>query len=299
MIKLPLITIVIVSYNHSNYLIECLNSIQSQTYSNIDLIVADDASTDNSVQVIENWLLKNNIKAKKNFHKKNTGVAQILNECIELAEGKYIKLIAADDFLEHTCIEKSVAFFEQEDPHYGMLFTDVYTINNDSAIIPDIANYNELANCSPEKFNKELLKGNRIAALSVCMKLDVLKQTGAYDTEFIAEDYYRWLKISEKYWIGYIPEKLAYYRLHDSNISKNKKNLVEEDFYILSMRFDKTGYNKTNINAYLIQRFLDNNLNERITREFKQYPHQKLWISLALKNRWAGNIIKHIIKLKS
>lgn len=299
MINTPLVTIVVISYNHSRFLVECLNSIQSQTYRNIELIVADDASTDNSLSVIEAWLLENNRIAKKQFHKINTGVVQTLNECIALAQGKYIKLLAADDYLAPTCIEKSVTFLEQKEQHYGMVFTDIYAVNNDSAILPDYADYNALASCGPETFNKELLKGNRIAALSVCMKLDVLKETGAYDTEFLTEDYYRWLKIAEKYLIGYIPEKLAYYRFHDSNISKHKQQLVEEDSFILSMRFDKTGYNKTNINAYIIQRFIDDTLNERILSEFKHYRYKKLWISIALKSKPIGNIIKKIINIKA
>ncbi len=299
MINTPLVTIVVISYNHSRFLVECLNSIQSQTYGNIELIVADDASTDNSVPVIEAWLLENNRIAKKQFHQINTGVVQTLNECIALAQGKYIKLLAADDYLAPTCIEKSVNFLEQENQQYGMVFTDIYAVNNDSEILPDYADYNALASCGPETFNKELLKGNRIAALSVCMKLDVLKETGAYDTEFLTEDYYRWLKIAEKYLIGYIPEKLAYYRFHDSNISKHKQQLVEEDSFILSMRFDKTGYNKTNINAYIIQRFIDDTLNERILSAFMSYRYKKLWISIALKFNIIGNIFKKIINIKA
>lgn len=299
MINTALVTIVVISYNHSRFLVECLNSIQSQTYGNIELIVADDASTDNSVPVIEAWLLENNRIAKKQFHQINTGVVQTLNECIALAQGKYIKLLAADDYLAPTCIEKSVTFLEQEDQQYGMVFTDIYAVNNDSEILPDYADYNALASCGPETFNKELLKGNRIAALSVCMKLDVLKETGAYDTEFLTEDYYRWLKIAEKYLIGYIPEKLAYYRFHDSNISKHKQQLVEEDSFILSMRFDKTGYNKTNINAYIIQRFIDDTLNERILSAFMSYRYKKLWISIALKFNIIGNILKKIINIKA
>lgn len=297
--KSPLVTIVVISYNQSVFINECLNSIKRQTYKNFELIVADDASQDNSVAVFNKWLDENKINAKTNFHKTNTGLSTLLNECIEMAEGKYIKLLAADDYLETTCFEKSVNFLESANQNFGMVFTDIYAVTNDSEILPDYADYNALASCGPETFNKELLKGNRIAALSVCMKLDVLKETGAYDTEFLTEDYYRWLKIAEKYLIGYIPEKLAYYRFHDSNISKHKQQLVEEDSFILSMRFDKTGYNKTNINAYIIQRFIDDTLNERILSAFMSYRYKKLWISIAFKFNIIGGILKKIIKIKA
>ena len=68
-----------------------------------------------------------------------------------------------------------------------------------------------------------------MAALTVLMRNRSPKKTGKYPTDIIVEDYYRWLKISEHYWIGYIPEKLVYYRLHEQNISKVKENIILEE----------------------------------------------------------------------
>ena len=80
----PLVSIVVVSYNQGKYIKENLDSINSQTYDNIQLIVADDASKDTTVEVFDNWLLENNYSAEKNYHQKNTGLATILNECLKL-----------------------------------------------------------------------------------------------------------------------------------------------------------------------------------------------------------------------
>jgi alpha-1,3-rhamnosyltransferase len=66
----PLVSIVVVSYNHAHFLEENLNSIKAQTYPSIQLIVADDASKDNSIEVYENWLEKNNYPPLRIFIQK-------------------------------------------------------------------------------------------------------------------------------------------------------------------------------------------------------------------------------------
>lgn len=282
----PLVTIIVVSYNHSQFIKENLDSIKNQTYSNIQLIVADDASQDNSVEVFENWLQENNYTALKNYHKKNTGLATTLNESIALATGKYIKLIAADDFLHEESIELCVKKLEELGDNYGMVFTDTFAINNNSEIVNDIADYNSLGNIDPYLFQKELIKGNRIAALTVLMKTSVLKETGPYDSKFIVEDYYRWLKINEKYLIAYIPNKLAYYRQHDSNISQLRSQQIQIEDTLLRISFDKKGICKQKVNSKVSEMYLSNiQLPKDFINKYNHYPHKVKRLSFALKYR--------------
>ena len=283
MSTLPLVTIVVISYNQSKYIKENLDSIKAQTYLNIELIVADDASPDNSVEIFESWLKNNNYSAKKNFHQKNTGLATVLNECIELAKGKYIKLIAADDFLHPEAIENCVLKLEELGDEYGMVFTDTYAIDDNSKVIADIANYNDLGNVDPLIFKHELIKGNRIAALTVLMKLDVVKKTGKYDSNFIVEDYYRWLKISRDYLIAYVPKKLAYYRQHTNNISKTKADRIDQEDLMLKIMFDDTGYVDKNINSRLYLRYINNQtIDPDLKNLYSNYPYKTKRLALAI-----------------
>lgn len=251
----PLVSIVITSYNQGKYINQILNSLKVQTYPNWELIVADDASPDDSVTVFENWLENNQISAKRIFHSKNTGLPTVLNEAIELCEGKYVKLIAADDYMHPECLEKSVNCLEKKGSDFGMAFTDTYFVDENNNFSTPLADYNELGNVGPEIFRKELLKRNRIAALTVLMRTDVVKETGKYDSKFIIEDYYRWLKINEKYLIAYIPEKLTYYRWHDSNISKIKSDRIEIETKLLQLMFTKSRTLKSKVNLFLLSRF--------------------------------------------
>lgn len=282
----PLVTVVVVSYNHSKFVKENLDSIKNQTYKNIQLIVGDDASPDQSAEVIEQWLQENKFSAQKNFHIQNTGLAAMLNECVALAKGKYIKLIAADDFLHPQALEKSVSKLESLGNKYGMLFTNTHTIDNDSNIIEDIANYNTLGNIDPHIFRKELIKGNRIAALTVLLRTDVLKETGKYDSKFIVEDFYRWLMISEKYLIGYIPEKLAYYRMHQENISKIREEKIEMETILLQMMFDKEGIVKERVNRFTQKYYFSGiKLPPEYKSAYHDYPFRVKRLDLALQNR--------------
>lgn len=298
MMELPLVTVVVISYNHSVYINECLNSIKNQTYKNIQLIVGDDASNDNSVSIFENWLSDNNFLAEKNFHSKNTGLAEMLNECIKLAKGRYIKLIAADDFLHPEAIEKSVAELEKLGDDFGMVFTDTYGVDGNSNRIPDIADYDSLGNIDKDLFRKQLIKGNRIAALTVVMRKDALIKTGEYKSDFIVEDYFRWLKINALYYIAYIPEKLAYYRIHDSNLSSSKKERIDTETLILQMMFDKDGDVKDKLNGITQQQYIaGERMPSQYIEAYKKYPFNIKRLNFALQYKVPVFLYKFLNKI--
>lgn len=107
-----LVTIIVITYNSSQYLLETLNSAYRQTYGNIELIVSDDCSSDNTVNICQEWV---------NVHKsrfvrteviqtpKNGGICRNYNFALKHANGEWVKYIAGDDILEDNCIERFVA----------------------------------------------------------------------------------------------------------------------------------------------------------------------------------------------
>ncbi len=287
MSDLPLVSIVVVSYNQGKYIRENLDSLKAQTYPNIELIVADDASQDNSVEVFNEWLFKNNYPAQTNYHTKNTGLATTLNECVEMVTGKYVKFIAADDFLHPESIERCVKKLEELGEEYGMVFTDIYAVDDDSKPLGDIMDYNRAGLVDREVFRRDLRKGNRIAALSVLMRLNVLKETGPYSSDMLVEDYQKWLQINEDYYIAYIPEKLCYYRQHINNISKSKAaKIAMEDLY-LRIKYDKYGDSKKHINdniqfLYSKKMFLRET---SLVQAFIRYPFRNKTLGFCIENK--------------
>lgn len=281
-----LVSIIVCSYNHEKYIEQCLDSVKAQTYKNIEVIIADDASQDDSVETILSWLAGNNFSAKKNFHQRNTGLATMLNECVDLIQGKYVKMIAADDFLHPEAIEKCVHKLQECGDAYGMVFTDTYFINEQSEICGDQTAYNLLGNVDKEEFRKALIKSNRIAALTVLMRTSVLRETGRYRPDFLVEDYSRWLKISETYYIAYIAEKLAYYRTHSHNISSLAKDRIEKEVLLLQMLFDKDGSVRQSINSRMQTLFLSGEkFSEEYREAYKNYPYHLKRLTFTLTYR--------------
>lgn len=291
MSDLPLVSIVVVSYNQGKYIRENLDSLKAQTYPNIELIVADDASQDNSVEVFNEWLTENNYPAQTNYHTKNTGLATTLNECVEMVTGKYIKLIAADDFLHPKSIERCVQKLEDLGEEYGMVHTNVHCIDDASKIIEDRIDLNKFNDVDKDEFRRNLLKSNTIAALSVVLRTEVLRETGLYDNTFLVEDFYRWLKINEKYYIAYVAEKLAFYRLHPTNISALKQNIVEEDVYILKMLFDQGLYHQE-IKSYVFNRYLNADVTPRLLAYYRNYQNRDKQLLFFINGRFPAVIYR-------
>lgn len=109
----PLVSVYIVTYNSSEYILDALESVKVQSYKNIELIVSDDCSTDNTVEMVRKWLQENNhffVNTKLLTVPTNTGVSANVNRARSAAVGKWMKGFAADDMLMPSCIEDNVTY---------------------------------------------------------------------------------------------------------------------------------------------------------------------------------------------
>ncbi|MGV8947464.1 MAG: glycosyltransferase family 2 protein [Lutibacter sp.] len=282
----PLVSVVVVSYNQAQYIIQNLNSLKSQTFTNWELIVADDASPDDSVEVFRDWLRENKVSAKVIFHTKNTGLATVLNEAIELCNGEYVKFIAADDYMHAECLEKSVQCLQAKGKGYGMVFTDTFYIDENNQHLSNFEDFSLSGKIPATEFHEMLIKSNRIGAPTVLMKTDVVKETGKYNAKFIVEDYQRWLMISEKYFITYVPEKLTYYRIHESNISKTKADRILAEDRMLQMMYDHNGIVKNMINHYMQDNYLTKkDIYVDLLHVYSSYPFRKKVLTFCMNNK--------------
>ena len=213
--KLPLVTVVVPSYNHEEFIEETIESIINQTYKNIELIVIDDGSVDNSVDIIKNL----SYKYKFIFiHRENKGLAATLNEGIDLSNGKYFSICASDDKFSLNKISQQIKFMEES--------------KNEN--IAGVFGYVEMIPNIKKKYNKVILKKETYSFLKVSMhkfylpaptnfylKKALIKVNG-FDEDTILEDWSIYLKLT---YAGYnlvrLPYILTYYRKHDKNISNN------------------------------------------------------------------------------
>lgn len=159
----PLVSICVITYNSSETVIETLESIYNQTYRNIELIVSDDCSSDNTVEIVKNWLDEKRSRfqaAEIITVEKNTGVTGNVNRAVKKAKGKYVKDIAGDDILLNDYTEKCVSYLEKN-PETDVLFTDVKFFSTDNSKVHknSIIDYNFFNKNAEEQFSQIIKNG--------------------------------------------------------------------------------------------------------------------------------------------
>lgn len=216
---LPLVSVIVPAYNHDKYIEKCIDSIIDQTYQNIEIIIINDGSTDKTMDKLAFY---KNHKGVIIINQENKGLCKTLNIGLSLAKGKYISVLASDDYLIRDKLEKQVAFLECSQ-QYGMCCAKAYEVNdegNNLGTVGAVIDESELS-------FQNLLEGNKIAVLTVLIRSSVLKEIGGFDESLYMEDWDMWLRISNKYKIAFSNEFVAFYRSHETNIS-SKVNLMEK-----------------------------------------------------------------------
>ena len=283
--KHPLVSIIITTYNSAKFVIETLKSAKAQTWQNIELIVSDDCSADNTVEVCKYWIAAN----KERFVRTdiitvpyNTGVSANCNRCIKDSKADWIKLIAGDDILLPNCIEDNMEFV-QSNPEAAIIFSQVLMYNDvfttDKFLYSVPAEYPlNLMNpaFTAEMQYKLLLLSDRITYTpSYFFKKQVLVDVGCYEeANKLVEDYPMWLKLTkagnkfyffEKPTVGYRMHNAASNNMADSGLFKPlflklgpfyKKNVYpflpwdiagsKQFALMVSKVFQQTGLNKNN-----------------------------------------------------
>lgn len=206
--QLPLVSICIPTYNRAGMAGKAIDSALSQTYTNIEVIVVDNASQDNIESLIATYL-DPRLKFYKNT--KNLGLFGNFNRCIELARGKYIHILHSDDFIDPNFTQNCVEFLE-EHPDVGMTFGSVRQVadeiesKTDQSFPPRIYDI-------PEGFKKVLEIRSFISCPTVVMRKEVYDTIGNYSMEYpYSGDFYQWLRVTQNYRIAAIPSAILYYR---------------------------------------------------------------------------------------
>ena len=225
-----LVSVIIPAYNHEDYIKECIESVLNQTYKNLEVIVEDDCSTDNTKEVIKEI---NDKRLKTIFSKKNKGTVNTINELTKICHGKYITAIGSDDVWYPTKIEEQLKVF-QENPKLGAVFTLAEFIDENGNKYEDdnpILNVFRKGNTSQGKRLRMFYEiGNHLCHSSSMITKKVVDDIGLYNKAFRQlHDYEYWVRIINKYNIHIINKKLVKYRrARDGNKSISAKSRVND-----------------------------------------------------------------------
>ena len=232
----PKVSIIMGAYNCENIVSKSIESVIDQSYENWELIICDDASTDKTYNVINKYAkLDSRIKLIRN--KTNKRLAQSLNNCLEIANGKYIARIDADDYYTKDKLNVQVKYME-ENPELDVTGTGRYLYNDeegDYAIVKPIEN--------PSK--KTLLTGSPFAHPTIMMKKEVYDSIGGYTVSkatMRCEDLDLWFKFYEKDYIGKnIQKPLLHYHLCEDDYKKRTVKAAVGTSKIMYSGFKRIG----------------------------------------------------------
>lgn len=235
-----LVSIIVVTYNSSEYVLETLESAKAQTYQNIELIISDDCSKDNTVEVCQMWLDKNKdrfVRVELITSEKNTGIPANSNRGVKNAYGNWIKIIAGDDALLPNCIYDFVEF-TQQNHECKLIHSRILKYNNtfdEINLVGENKNNEIFVDCkytSEDQFSILLMK-NQVMAPTVFINKQVLMDVGFFDESIpLCEDYPMWLNLTKKGFKFYFLNKVTVkYRLHDSSISQSKNQIFSSGYF--------------------------------------------------------------------
>jgi glycosyltransferase involved in cell wall biosynthesis len=208
----PLVSVLMPAYNCEAYVLEAVSSMLTQTFSDYELLVIDDGSTDSTKKLLES-VDDPRLRLVSNEH--NIGLIGTLNRGLELAVGRYIARMDADDISAPERLEKQVRFLEAH-PEIHILGSMVNLINEHGKAFGAITGYPKDA----DEIHRYLLRECCLIHPSVMFRRDTVLGAGGYsDSARHAEDYDLWLRLSDHHKIANLPDKLVSYRMHRNQVS--------------------------------------------------------------------------------
>lgn len=220
-----LVSVICISYNHAPFIQEALNSVFGQTYPNLEVIILDDGSKDESQKTIVEL-----VQGRENVsfypHIENEGYTRTFNEGLKYANGEFIVDFALDDVMLPDFIEKSVARLTKLGGNYGVSFSNAQYINAQSEVVGDhnaILRKKGLIDQIPEgDIFEMILKRYFICTPTMVIRKVVFDRMGGYDEALAYEDFDFWVRSSRQFKYAYIDEVLVQKRKLETSMSANR-----------------------------------------------------------------------------
>ena len=231
---MPEVSVIITSYNHERFLPEAIESVLNQTFEDLELIIIDDASTDSSRQIIEEFKEKDN-RIRTIYHDKNMGITRTYKDAIEATEGKFIGGLASDDAWINDKLEKQLKILKKDENL--IVWSDGLIIDSKSR--PTGEKFTQIYKSDDKSgyLFEKLLKNNFILSTSTIFKKDKLMEIKIDEHLKYLSDHKLYVDLSYKCKFYFIEEPLVKYRLHGNNTIKTDAKGWYNDYMSLNKYF--------------------------------------------------------------
>jgi len=218
---LPRVTVICLCYNQERFVAEAIFSVLAQTYPNIQLIVTDDASTDNSVAIIKDCLSSNH-QIEFIPLSKNSGNCKAFNEALRLAEGEFIIDLAADDILLPERVSQGVTALRRTGETFDVNFTDADWIAEDGKHLYRHSDRFPHETIPEGNIYRDLIERFFICSPTMMFSRNVIEALGGYDESLAYEDFDFWIRSSRTFNYCYTPEVLVKKRIARNSMSQRQ-----------------------------------------------------------------------------
>lgn len=223
----PLVSVVCLCYNHAAFVKEAVQSAMEQTYPNIELILVDDASSDNSAAVIEELKAKYP-SIKTILLKENAGNCRAFNQGYALSRGEYLIDLAADDILLPERIAKGVEFFRQAPPDVGVIFSDAQLISESGEPLYLHSDRFPHTDIPQGDIYLDLIESYFICSPTMMFRRSVIDDLGGYDELLAYEDFDFWIRSSRNFKYAYSPKVTVKKRVVKNSMSKKQQKSIQQ-----------------------------------------------------------------------
>lgn len=296
----PLVSVVCLCYQHKHFVRKAILSVIHQSYSPIQIIVADDCSTDGSVAEIHQLKMEHPL-LELVLLPQNVGNCKAFNAAYKLAKGEFVIDFATDDIMMPGRIEKQVRFFETIDRSTGVVFTDATYIDEKGEFLRNHFEYllkkKLISNIPQGDVYRDVLARYFIPGPTMMVRREVLDHMGGYDEELTYEDFDFWVRSARSFHYAFLNERLTLIRKSGQSMSASwyvpgDKQL--HSTYLVCRKAQKLNRDQADQQALI----------KRVRYEFRQsvlsgnYPEAELFLELLkeLNGVHAGDIILNVAK---
>ena len=221
MVKNPTVSVIIPTYNRAHLIDKAINSVLSQTYQDYEIIIVDDASTDNTKEVVKDFT---DSRISYIFHINNLDISAARNSGIKASQGKYIALLDSDDEWLPEKLDKQINKFEKESLKIGVIYTGSYYIDEKGSQIRKVH-----VPIKEGYIYEDLLRaGGYLCLSSTLIKRECFKKVGLFDENLPpCEDLDMWIRIAKYYKFSYIKDLLVASRIHNNQITNDSEALIK------------------------------------------------------------------------
>ncbi|MDZ5739540.1 glycosyltransferase family 2 protein [Pseudomonas asiatica] len=280
----PLVTVIIASYNHARYIEASITSVINQTYKNIELLVIDDGSKDDSPAVLKRLQEQHGFDLR---FQANQGLARTLNDAIARVKGSLIVPFGSDDIMLPHRIATQVEYMNGK-PEVGICSANIETIDQDGKVMGAREQRNRNLPFRRLDFDDLFLdrKPGPMAA-TLMLRREALEKVGGFNADIRLEDVYIELSIARAgYFIDVLGEVLAQYRDHPTNTFKNGRFMVDNVLRTFAVFSDHPQYEQVCMKFRNSMVLKYANRDKALSREILSEIPLRYWNKKTLRGMW-------------